>query len=152
MWSNRWLGENITQQKRADNPQKLAPVALRLIKEWYAEKQAVGGDDFQKQAEERMLTRSHHSEQMDAHSVTQRQNEDTHKKLDDQTKQLDTMQESLNKLTATRKTRKDEQKADNPFKGDTVTYQEKQYIVDESFQGLREDRGGQIWQDTGRGI
>ena len=49
-----------------------------------------------------MLARSHHSEQMDTHGITQRQNEDTHRKLDDQKKQLDIMQESLDKLSSTR--------------------------------------------------
>ena len=45
-----------------------------------------------------------------------------------------------------KRTKKEQQKSDNPFKGKTVTYQEKEYIVDESFQGLRQDRAGKTWQ------
>ena len=66
----------IKQQKKKNNPLKLPPVALRLLGEWYEEKKAASGGDFEKKADERKLTRAVQAENMEAHATT-------HGKLDD---------------------------------------------------------------------
>ena len=79
----------VTQQKKEHKKLPLVPAAMKEIKEWYAEMKEVGGEDFEKKAEERKAVRQN----MQAHDKT-------HGKLDDVRDMLKENADKVNEVLA----------------------------------------------------